>query len=66
MASKNDLLSKVFDKGGSNRKHLWGLLHIKIIKCENLRNADKLGVRSLITRRKRDLSDPYVVAFIDD
>lgn len=64
-AKKNDLLGKLFHKEGSSQL-LWGLLHIKIIRCTKLRNLDRLGVKSLLTKRKMDKSDPYVTAFIDD
>lgn len=64
-STKDAILSKVF--GADTSGHvLWGLLHIKIIRCEGLRNLDRLGIKSLITKRKMDKSDPYVMAFIDD
>ncbi|KAL7538619.1 hypothetical protein ACHAXR_008689 [Thalassiosira sp. AJA248-18] len=65
-ATKNAILSKVFKRGDPNSEMLWGVLHIKIIKCNGLRNLDRLGVTSLLLKRKRDKSDPYVTAFIND
>lgn len=64
-ATKNDILSKIFHKGDDS-KILWGLLHVKIIKCAGLRNLDRLGFARLLTKRKFDKSDPYVLAFLDD
>lgn len=63
---KNALLNKIFHKDDTKSEILWGLLHIKIIKCRGLRNLDRLGVKTLITKRTRDKSDPYVTVFIDD
>jgi len=66
-AKKNELLDKLFHDNSKSGKHLlWGLLHIKIIGCTKLRNLDRLGVKSLLTKRKMDKSDPYVTAFIND
>ena len=63
-AAKNEALAKVFGKDKGDGEMLWGLLHIKIIKCVGLRNLDSsLSLAAL--RGKRDKSDPYVVAFID-
>ena len=67
-AKKNELLNKLFStKKGSSTHLLWGLLHVKIIRCSDLRNLDRLGVvTTLLTKRKMDKSDPYVTAFIGD
>ena len=65
-ATKDAILRKVFHKGDSNKELLWGLLHIKIIRCQKLRNLDKFGVKTLLTTGKLDKSDPYVTVFIDD
>ena len=66
-AKKNELFDKLFHDNSKSGKHLlWGLLHIKIIGCTKLRNLDRLGVKSLLTKRKMDKSDPYVTAFIND
>jgi len=63
-AAKNEALAKIFGKDKGDGEILWGLLHIKIIKCVGLRNLDSsLSLAAL--RGKRDKSDPYVVAFID-
>jgi len=61
-AERDAILRKIFHKGDG--EVLWGLLHIKIIKCQGLRNLDHLGVKTLITKRRMDKSDPYVMAFI--
>lgn len=65
-AAKNDILSKVFNKDGASSGLLWGILHIKIIRCKGLRNLDRLGLKTMIMKRKQDKSDPYVTAFIND
>jgi len=65
-ATKLAVMSKIFHERDSNDCVFWGVLHIKIIQCKNLRNLDRLGLTSLITKRKRDKSDPYVTAFIGD
>ena len=65
-AKKNELLDKLFHDNSKSKHLLWGLLHIKIIGCTKLRNLDRLGVKSLLTKRKMDKSDPYVTAFIND
>ena len=67
-AKKNELLNKLFStKKGSSTHLLWGLLHVKVIRCSDLRNLDRLGVvTTLLTKRKMDKSDPYVTAFIGD
>ena len=59
MAAKNESMNTLFGNKGTDGTMLWGLLHIKIIKCEKLRDADA----SLFNRR--DKSDPYVEAYID-
>ena len=65
-AAKNKILSMVFGDNKGDGGMLWGILHIKIIKCVGLRNLDKLSNLSFgALRGKRDLSDPYVEAFID-
>ena len=63
--TRGAILDKVFHKDAGGDV-LWGLLHIKIIKCQGLRNLDRLGIKNLITKRKMDKSDPYVMAFIGD
>ena len=45
--AKNQILSKVFGKGSGDGEILWGLLHIKIIKCVGLLNLDRLSNFSL-------------------
>mmetsp|Transcript_13099 Transcript_13099/g.28296 ORF Transcript_13099/g.28296 Transcript_13099/m.28296 type:complete len:915 (-) Transcript_13099:135-2879(-) len=65
-ATKLAVMSKIFHERDSNDCVFWGVLHIKIIQCKKLRNLDRLGLTSLITKRKRDKSDPYVTAFIGD
>jgi phospholipase D1/2 len=47
---------------------LWGMLHIKIIQCNGLRNLDRMGVKNVtaLFGRQRDKSDPYVTAFLED
>lgn len=47
---------------------IWGLLHIRIIQCKNLRNLDRLDIKNVraLFGRQRDLSDPYVTAFLGD
>jgi len=65
--AKNQILSKVFGNPGDGEM-VWGLLHIKIIACVGLRNLDTLAnfnVFGALTRGKRDVSDPYVEAFVD-
>ena len=65
--AKNQILSKVFGNPGDGEM-VWGLLHIKIIACVGLRNLDtlaNLNVFGALTRGKRDVSDPYVEAFVD-
>lgn len=63
--TKRAIMNRVF-KDDSTSGTLWGLLHIKIVKCTGLRNLDRLGVKSLLTKRKFDKSDPYVTVFIND
>jgi len=63
---KNALFDKVFHHNGSGGKLLWGLLHVKIIRCKKLRNLDRLNVASIIRTGRVDKSDPYVTAFIGD
>ncbi len=66
-AAQNEILSKIFHKEDSNAQILWGLLHIKIVKCVGLRNTDRLaGVLTTLTRGKKDKSDPYVEAYLDE
>ena len=65
-AAKNVLLDKMLSDGNDATATLWGMLHVKIIKCEKLRNLDRLGVHKIITTGKRDKSDPYVMAFVND
>ena len=66
-AAQNELLSKIFRKNNGNAEILWGLLHIRIIKCVGLRNADRLGsVFTTISKGRLDKSDPYVEAFLDE
>jgi len=65
-AAQNEILSKIFHKDNSNAQMLWGLLHIKIIKCVGLRNTDRIaGVLSTL-KGKIDKSDPYVEAYLDE
>mmetsp|Transcript_3912 Transcript_3912/g.8266 ORF Transcript_3912/g.8266 Transcript_3912/m.8266 type:complete len:861 (-) Transcript_3912:135-2717(-) len=64
-ATKSAILRKIFHEEDS-KKVLWGIVHIKIIECKKLRNLDRLGVTSLLTKRRRDKSDPYVTAYIND
>ena len=65
-AAQNELLSKIFRRNDSGAKILWGLLHIRIIKCVGLRNADRLGSIFTIAKGRLDKSDPYVEAFIGE
>jgi len=64
--AKSAVMTKLFKAPTSESAILWGLLHIKIVRCKNLRNLDKLGLKSLIVKRKKDLSDPYVTAWLED
>ena len=59
LAAKNESMNTLFGNKGTDGTMLWGLLHIKIIKCEKLRDADA----SFFNRK--DKSDPYVEAYID-
>ncbi|KAL7542741.1 hypothetical protein ACHAWF_007244 [Thalassiosira exigua] len=63
-AQKDLILNKIFSKD-SSEAILYGLLHIKIIKCMGLRNLDRLGAMSLLTKRAMDKSDPYVTVHIN-
>ena len=65
---KNETLAKIFGRGKGNGEMLWGLLHIKIVKCERLRDVDGLRHFNLgrLTRGTADKSDPYIEAFIQN
>jgi phospholipase D1/2 len=66
-AAKNEALAMIFGKDNSDGEMLWGLLHIKIVKCVKLRNLDRLSNFTIgALRGKKDKSDPYVEAFIDE
>jgi phospholipase D1/2 len=66
-AAQNEILSKIFHRDSSNARMLWGLLHIKIIKCVGLRNTDRVaGLVSTFTKGRIDKSDPYVEAYLDE
>jgi hypothetical protein len=57
---KNETLANIFGRGKGNGEMLWGLLHIKIVKCERLRDKDNLRHFNFgrLTRGKADKSDP--------
>ena len=65
--TKNAFFNKLM-KRDSDACTLWGMLHIKIIQCTNLRNLDRMGIKNMraVIGRERDKSDPYVTAFLDD
>ena len=65
---KNETLAKIFGRGKGNGEMLWGLLHIKIVKCERLRDKDGLRNFNLgrLTRGTADKSDPYVEAYVQN
>jgi len=60
----NKLYTKLFSSESSSAVLLHGLLHIKIVKCTKLRNFDRGG--NLMKLHKRDKSDPYVIANLED
>lgn len=62
--TKHKLHDKLFSSESSSAVLLHGLLHIKIIKCTNLRNFDRVG--NLFKFHKKDKSDPYVNAYLED
>ena len=67
--TKNAIFQKLMKNDSSvNSCTLWGLLHIRIIKCNNLRNLDSLNIKNVkaLFGRQRDKSDPYVTAFLED
>ena len=64
----NDKVNKLMRKDNSVCT-LWGMLHIKIIKCSNLKNLDRMGIKNftaVLGKEHRDKSDPYVSAFLED
>lgn len=66
-AAQNEILNKIFHRDSSNAHILWGMLHIKIIKCVGLRNTDRVvGLVSTFTKGRIDKSDPYVEAYLDE
>ena len=61
------VLRRVFHRGDGPRQLLWGLLRIRIIRCQGLRNRDFLQLNNVVTmatKLEMDKSDPYVMAFI--
>ena len=65
--STQDMLrGMIFHKVEDDKHLLWGLLHVKVIGCKKLRNLDGMNVRSLLSKRKKDLSDPYVTSILGD
>ncbi len=67
--TKNAIFQKLMKNDSSvNSCTLWGLLRIRIIKCNNLRNLDSLNIKNVkaLFGRQRDKSDPYVTAFLED
>ena len=65
-SAQDKLRGMIFHKVEGDKHLLWGLLHIKVVGCKKLRNLDGMHVRSLLSKRKKDLSDPCVTAFLGD
>lgn len=64
--TKNAVMNKLMRRDSSTDEcTLWGMLHIRIIRCTDLKNLDKLGIRNL-GMRNQDKSDPYVTAYLED
>ncbi len=61
-SSKTRKLREFFCGNLSDHELIWGVLHIKIIECQGLRNKDKNTFRSIAC--VPDLSDPYVTAWL--
>ena len=67
LPAKNKLSSMVHYVKEGDGELLWGLLHIKIIKCEKLRDRDDASnLLGAITKGTADKSDPYVEAYVQD
>ena len=62
------VFNKLMKRDSDDACTIWGMLHIKIIQCTNLRNLDRLGIKNIkaIIGKDRDKSDPYVTAFLED
>ena len=63
--AQDKLRGMILHKDDGEKRLLWGLLHVKIIRCTKLRNLDGMNVKKLVMKRKKDLSDPYVTAHLD-
>ena len=53
-----------FGSSQPEKRLLWGLLRIRIIRCTKLRNLDAHRFTAML--RKQDVSDPYVTAFVNN